>query len=66
MSIFLLRRIQNKSKWSMEDLEKEATNEFLQKVYNQDNTIKINDRMHAVWLPGNRCVEWTTSPIAFR
>ena len=66
MSIFLLRRIQNKSKWSIEDIEKEATAEFLQKTYNRENTTKIDNRIAAIWHPSDHSAGWVTSPISFR
>lgn len=66
MSIFLLRRIQNKSKWLMEDVEKKATAEFLQKIYNRENTTKIDNRITAIWHPSDHSAGWITSPISFR
>ena len=66
MSIFLLRRIQNKSKWSIEDIEKEATAEFLKKVYSYKNTLNIDKPITAIWYPSNYSAGWVTSPISFR
>ena len=66
MSIFLLRRIQNKSKWSIEDIEKEATAEFLKKVYSYKNTLNIDKPITAIWHPSNYSAGWVTSPISFR
>ena len=50
----------------MEDVEKKATAEFLQKIYNRENTTKIDNRITAIWYPSDHSAGWITSPISFR